>query len=590
MKNIKVITQSVWLSLKVSPFYTILYFTGAVTLGALTFYSQYLVKPVIDTFERFFRYETGLYNLVLIIGLYFFMKYFVLANLLFALNDYSNRKFSFQLDNYLVRELMSSGYKQDQYNYLRREHLEALNYAIIGVNERKHLVSYLSYPLNSIVTFCSIGFIFIKYDYRIMLFAIIITCTTVPFKVAISKMLYNLNIDISRKMRSIDYKSNLNIMKSSKKELSVLGKSDYFADVSIESYNKVQTHIYKTKSKVDIISKSIDFFSMTASYLSLIFLIYLFRGKRLSVGEIIMLWGMLRVIIMRTPFLVKYLSDLLFKSSYHVTQYEDFIESSCDIRNTFDDRIDSIELKDASFKYPYANEYALRNINLHVESGQKICILGYNGSGKTTLSQLLCGILSPSSGSYHVNGLEVNNIDRQSLYKQFNFQFQDYFKYPFSLKDNIILDCPYEHEKYTEITKTFNIASIENTLIKGLNTTLSNKFDETGVDLSVGQWNRIALARACYNGNNILMLDEPSASIDYEEEKRVLEMIRELPTDKTAIFISHKISFARMADRIYLLENGQIIESGSHEHLIEKRGKYYNYFKSQEMLYEENSN
>ena len=248
----------------------------------------------------------------------------------------------------------------------------------------------------------------------------------------------------------------------------------------------------------------------------------------------------------------------------------------------------SLSLDNVNYKYPSKTSNAVNDINLKINRGEIISILGYNGSGKTTTCKLLSGVLSPTSGKVLFNDQDVEELDKKEYYKYFGIGFQDFAKYSLSLKDNIgfgrIEDLENTDALNSAIEKT-NLSNIIEKLPNGVDTNLGKEYDKDGQDLSGGQWQRIILARAYMGSPEILILDEPTASIDPFEEERMLDEFRYALEGKTAILISHRISFARLADRIVMMKDGMIIEEGSHLELLKKKGYYYDLFTSQQLLY-----
>jgi ABC-type multidrug transport system fused ATPase/permease subunit len=232
----------------------------------------------------------------------------------------------------------------------------------------------------------------------------------------------------------------------------------------------------------------------------------------------------------------------------------------------------------------------LKNINFTLKKGEIVSILGYNGSGKTTMSKILCGLLEDYKGEVTINGINIASFDKEELYKYFGVAFQEFSKYSISLKENVAIGMIEKLKDEKEISKAIqkgNLGSFINKLPQGEATILGKEYDEKGQDLSGGQWQRIILSRAYMGDPEVLLLDEPTASIDPIEEMRMLNHFKDIIKGKTALMISHRIGFARLSHRICVMENGEIIEDGSHDELMKLRGKYYELFTSQKELYEE---
>lgn len=246
-----------------------------------------------------------------------------------------------------------------------------------------------------------------------------------------------------------------------------------------------------------------------------------------------------------------------------------------------------IEFQNVSFRYPGTSHWSLRNINLTIEKGEDVAIVGHNGAGKSTLIKLLFRFYDPTEGRILVDGVDLRDIDPEHWYQHIGVLFQDFAKYNLTLSENIRFgDIEKKEEDHvgTALTKSQG-ADILEELPKGFDQMLGKWF-EHGVDLSGGQWQKVAIARAIYRNAPILILDEPTSAIDAKAEAEIFRNLKELYQEKNIIFISHRFSTVRMAHKIYVLHNGELVEQGSHDHLMEKNGLYNQYFTLQKRGYE----
>jgi len=245
-----------------------------------------------------------------------------------------------------------------------------------------------------------------------------------------------------------------------------------------------------------------------------------------------------------------------------------------------------IQFINVSFKYPHADNWVLKNINLAIEKGEDIAIVGHNGAGKTTLIKLLFRFYDPTKGKILVDSKDLRSLDINDWYGHLAVLFQDFAKYNLSLKENI---------QFGDINNK-NLTNVKNSLAQargselfkiknGLEQILGNWFED-GKEISIGQWQKVAIARALYRNAPILILDEPTSNIDPQAEYEIFSNLKTFYKNKNLIFISHRFSTVRMANRIYVLDKGELIEKGTHRQLLKNNRLYAKFFNIQKKGYE----
>lgn len=240
--------------------------------------------------------------------------------------------------------------------------------------------------------------------------------------------------------------------------------------------------------------------------------------------------------------------------------------------------VGDICLNNVSFRYTEDSEDILHNVSLQVKAGEKIAIVGYNGAGKTTLIKLLMRLYDPTEGEITYHGKNVKDYDLDDYHKRIGVVFQDYQMYGATLLENVVLDDVQDKEAkeapVTDALKRSGFGERLATLPDGLSTSITTEFDEKGVNLSGGESQKVAIARAFYGQADILAMDEPSSALDPIAEYNLNTAMHEAAENKTVFYISHRLSTTRDADRIVMLEHGQIIEEGTHDKLLAANGKY----------------
>ena len=249
----------------------------------------------------------------------------------------------------------------------------------------------------------------------------------------------------------------------------------------------------------------------------------------------------------------------------------------------------TIELRNVCFRYPGADRDVIHHIDLTIESGSTIALVGLNGAGKTTLIKLITRLYDPTEGTILLDGRDIREYDLQSLYKLYGIIFQDFGKYAESAEDNIAFGNIAREKLRAEVEAAAKNSGAHDFIEKmpqGYDTPLTRFFERGGTELSIGQWQKLSVARAFYSDADILILDEPTASLDAIAEQEIYRQFDKLRTGKTSIFVSHRLSSATTADRIVVLENGSIVEYGSHTELMALHGKYHKLFSTQAQRYQ----
>lgn len=248
----------------------------------------------------------------------------------------------------------------------------------------------------------------------------------------------------------------------------------------------------------------------------------------------------------------------------------------------------TIEFVGVSFRYPGTSRDVIKNFNLKIEPGETLVLVGLNGAGKTTLLKLLTRLYDPSEGKILFDGRDIREYSPSDLYSIFGIIFQDFGRYAVSAEDNIVfgdIEKKYDEDEVVSAAKQSNADEFISHLPDKYKTPLMRIFEDTGIELSGGQWQKLAVARAFYSDSDILILDEPTASLDPLAEQEIYSQFDKLRKEKTTIFVSHRLSNAATADKIAVIEGGELIELGSHSELMELGGKYCHLFSTQAKRY-----
>lgn len=242
-----------------------------------------------------------------------------------------------------------------------------------------------------------------------------------------------------------------------------------------------------------------------------------------------------------------------------------------------------IVFDNVGFRYPETDSWVIRNLSFTLAAGETLALVGENGAGKTTIVKLLTRLYDPSEGRIHIDGVDLKDMDPRDIHTHIGVIFQDFIRYSFSARDNIgvgRIEARQDQDRIEDAAERSLADDVIARLPKGYEQQLGRLFKQ-GRDLSGGEWQKIGIARAYMRDAELIILDEPTAALDAKAEAEVFARFKGLASDKTAVIISHRFSTVRMADRILVLENGTILEAGSHEQLLAKQGRYAELFELQ---------
>lgn len=511
--------------------------------------------------------------------------------------------FKFKVDKLFHRLFMWKSYNESQKSFFDKNFME--KYSFVAGNTEK-ISSCLASILNAIfINFATVMgsvALFLIYEPWLVLYALIIIISSILTNSFISKREYELRKKQIPEQRYHDYYKEVLIGKNFAKEIRIHKSSGFFYD----KWEKVYDILRIDKLKLAIKSARLFNFStyirFACRFLAIVLLFIGIYNKKYDIGTFVMLFSLIENCANQIQSLSDVLAKGVFKDGQYLADYYDFLMpiTNAEIKEAlYRDNLESelyfgkfenLRLENISFKYSDEGKDALDKVSLLLNKGETVSILGYNGSGKTTLSKIITGSLAPTSGRITINNIEVNNHNRKRLFVYFGITPQEFSKFAISIKDYVGLGRIEKMEDEECLSSAYSKVDIESFLEKYSQrdmTILGKQYDKNGTDLSGGEWQRLAIASGYMGDPEILIMDEPSASIDPLREAEFIGSFKEHLKGKTAILISHRIGFARLADRIIMMKDGKICEQGSHEELLKKKGYYAELFYAQKRLYEE---
>lgn len=386
--------------------------------------------------------------------------------------------------------------------------------------------------------------------------------------------------------RQLNYISELSLSKASGYEIRLYQIGDYL----LKRYQTIRLSLYASRKKL-LKEKTVKicFWLMLPELCSAAMLLVITQGilnHTNTIGDYMLYSGLLVSMVSAVLGTVES-AAAIYNDKLKLDSFRQFIRQPNAVQDKGKRELtycDMIEFRNVVFGYPGTNKNILDGISFKIRQGEKVCIVGYNGTGKSTLIKLLLRFYDPVSGSVLVNGYDIKEYTLKSLRACFSAFFQQFDKYAFSLKENIVLSNlmkkPHEEELYA-ILDAVGARKIVESAPKGLESSLSKMFDPEGIELSIGETQKIVLARTVFRESPVVLLDEPSSALDPVAEVHFFEEMQNLFQGHTVIFTSHRLSIVHLADRIMMLENGKIIEDGCHIELMKKNGSYAKLYKIQ---------
>ncbi len=477
----------------------------------------------------------------------------------------------------------------DLYQFENAEFYDKMERARQQTTSRTVLLSLVLTQLQELISLISLGVGLVIFSPWLILLLVLAVIPSLIGELHFNMRSYSMTRSWTQERRELDYLRYLGASNESAKEVKIFGLAGHLA----RQFGSLADKYFQANKKLAI-SKStwagiFSALGTLAYYGAYVVIIIQTISGLISLGTLTFLAGSfkrmqsgLQGIMLRFSQISShslYLSDLFdfFNIEPEIVDNPDMIPFPEVMKIGF-------RFENVSFKYPDSDRYAIRDLSFSIDAGEKIALVGENGAGKTTLIKLLARLYDPSEGNIYVDDINLKEIELSSLRKNIGIIFQDFIRLNFTARENIaignidfvnsenghngVLDTRIEEASQKSLA-----SEVITTLPGGLDQMLGRRFDN-GTDLSGGQWQKIALARAYMREAQLLILDEPTSALDARAEHQVFERFTELMDGKSAVIISHRFSTVRVADRILFLENGQLVEEGSHEELMQLNGRY----------------
>ena len=391
--------------------------------------------------------------------------------------------------------------------------------------------------------------------------------------------------------RKISYTNNISKNLTIGKDLRIY-EMDKFIDMERQKTIDEYMELYKKEEiRSNILGTIINLINILDEVALYSFMIYEVINNNMSIADFTFIIASIRTLSRSLTVIINNFSNNL-SYSLQVNDYRKFetldLSFNGDTKPLVADEVE-IEFKNVSYSYYMQEGYTLKNISFKIKKGERIALVGHNGAGKTTLIKLICGFYHPTEGEILINGVNINEIDRESLIKLIAPVFQDSNHYAVSIKENIAMETigNIDDEK---LYMSLNLAGLSQkieSLKNGVDTIITRDMDDTGVELSGGESQKLSIARSIYKNAPLVILDEPTSALDPIAESELYMNLNKIINNHSAIFISHRLSSTKFCDRIFFLEKGELLEVGTHNELMSIDSEYKKLFNMQAEYYKE---
>ena len=509
-----------------------------------------------------------------------------------SLGNLVRRKQTFNLESYMYRLIHKKSVSLDLQHFENPDYYDHLTRASREAPFRPaSIVNNLVSILRSGISLVLMAGLLATLNWWLVVILLVANIPGIWLRIYYSDVLYNFRRELTPVARKSAYFNWLLTGDRPSRELRLFGLGDFFSTLFRENFDiqkKEELDIVRKRSLIELVS---GIFKAAAVMITLYYIVMHTISSDIGLGDLAMFllafrMGMtyIKQILGATAGLYE---DSLFISD--VFEFLDLKEKVVVMPPIIDvDRFRSnIRIENLYFRYPSSGNDVLRGIDIKINKGETVALVGANGAGKTTLVRLLCRLYDPQAGKILIDGNDIRNIDPEKYRRFFSVVFQDFMLYNLSAGDNIRAGDIFsekDKERMHQSAVKAGIHDLLNGLPRKYDTVIGRLFDDSR-ELSWGEWQKIALARALYRDSEILILDEPTSALDANAEYEIFTRFSELAAGRTCILISHRLANVSIADRIIVIDRGRVIETGSHTELVKARGTYSKLYRQQKGMY-----
>jgi ATP-binding cassette, subfamily B, bacterial len=515
----------------------------------------------------------------------------VLGGVLARAIDYSDSLLADKYTRHVSIQVMKHAAELDLIAYEDPVFYDRLERARVQATDRLGMIQQIGRLIQLVITTITLSVTIMVYSPWLMLLLIAGVLPAFLGESHFAFLGYAKNFRQTPVRRQLDYLRQVGGSKEAAKELKLFGLSKFLT----QRFTKLSDGIYEENVALSrrklIAGAFLSVIAFMGYYSAYVFVIWRTVTGAYSLG----LWYLLSGAILQASSNIQQIFSTVSGIADQALFLTDLL-AFFDMQPTIQSKPDALpaprpivrgfEFRNVSFRYPGSSRLVLNGLNFHLHPGERVALIGENGEGKTTIVKLITRLYDPTEGQVLLDGVDLKEYRLEDLYREIGVIFQDFMRYEMTARENIAVGRIEEIDdlKMLETAARKSLADAVITKIGGYDQMLGRRF-ETGVDLSGGEWQKVALARAYLRDAQLLVLDEPTAALDARSEFEVFQRFAELTAGKMALFISHRFSTVRMADRIVVLENGKIAEEGSHDQLARLGGRYKEMFELQAASY-----
>jgi ATP-binding cassette subfamily B protein len=503
-------------------------------------------------------------------------------------SGYVRKKQAMKLEIYMYGLLHFKAIRLDLINFERPEYFDCLTRASREAPWRPNsILNNLVSMLRGLLSLLLMAGLIFTLHWTLAVLLLVANIPGIWLRLHYADILYNFQKQQTPESRKSSYFNWLLTGDRPSRELRLFGLGNYFIDLFKKSFMKQKQEeidIIKRRTFIELIS---NLFKASALLITLLFIAHLTISRKLTLGQMTMFLlafrqGMIYIKDLFGSMAGLYEDSLFIDDTFEFLNLKENVTAAEPVIKTGSLK-KKISVENLSFTYPGNNFSAINNVSFEIKKGEIIALVGPNGAGKSTLVRLLCRFYDPDSGNVKYDGQNIRNIDPEEYRKQFSVVFQDFMLYNLSAGENIRMgniDEKNPEDKIRSSAKTTGVHDLIDHLPNGYETIIGNLFDDSR-ELSWGEWQKIALARALFRDAPVLILDEPSSALDADTEYDIFSRFREIVKGRTSILISHRFTNVSLADRIIVLDKGSIAETGTHDELMRRHGIYFTMFTKQ---------